>query len=181
MLDTRGDFFWKIYDSDNDACSISKPVQDKPHAVSWHCIENNCTQVFMNSYDVIEGSTLNVADEPGGVLCYSTCYKDPIRHHLSFGIMPVFRLRSWDQIWVANTFSLILWACYSQPLKVHSCCKMYDWIYERGINTLHQMAVYGREFLIYRLSTLLAQNTVTLLEILSSFPRYLLVRYWYMW
>ena len=24
---------------------------------------------------------------------------------------------------------------------------MYDWIYERGINTLHQMAVYGRDAL----------------------------------
>ena len=140
MLDTQGNFFWKIYDSDNNACSISEPVQDKPHAVSRHCIENNCTQVFMNSYDVIEGSILNVPDEPEGVLCNGTCYKDPVRHHLSFGIMPEFRLRSWDQIWVANAFSLILWACYCQPLKVHSCTKTYDWIYERDINTLYQMA-----------------------------------------
>ena len=62
----------------------------------------------MNSNDVIKSSILNIPDEPEGVMCNSTWNKYLMRHHLSFGIRPMFKLRRCDQLLVVNVFSLIL-------------------------------------------------------------------------
>ena len=102
VFDTQDTFLREINDSYNDACTISKPVHHKPDAVSWHCIEHNCTQVLMNSNDVIKGSVLNVPDEPMGVLCKRTCLDVKLNQWFvtQFSTMCVFVWYQFGYFWV---------------------------------------------------------------------------------
>ena len=56
-------FFRYIYCTNKDSCSISEPMQQKPHTVGRHGVENYRTQVFVNSDHIIKGAILNVPNE----------------------------------------------------------------------------------------------------------------------
>lgn len=67
------------YGTEYDTCSITEPVQHKPHTEGWRGIENYRAQVFMDSDNVIKGAILNILDESEGAQCKRTWEMEMIK------------------------------------------------------------------------------------------------------